>query len=406
MPKLGVSTEPLTLLEWKATEGGWVEKGSVVLAVEADKIRSDVEAEISGFLHILLEAGSETPIGSVAGFLTETRAELATLQKELVKASEAVASATSEETTRVKTTLIEPKAESGERIPISPAARKLAEEHMIDIATVTATGPGGRIVREDIEEAIEAKGKATPEPAEAVSQEYQGRRMKSVAPLSEIRKTIAQNVHRSLQVAAQLTTFGEIDMAEVVKVRESLAVQAGMLGTRIDYTDILVFTLSRLLKTHPGINSSLIDNEIKVWESINIGVAVALDEGLVIPVVKDADKKSLVEISKNIKDLTEKARSGKLTPDEVDGSTFTVTNLGTTGDGYRFESVIINQPESATLGTGNITDRAVVRDGQIVISPIMTYSFTYDHRLIDGAMAARFVADLTKLLANPGLLLV
>jgi pyruvate/2-oxoglutarate dehydrogenase complex dihydrolipoamide acyltransferase (E2) component len=164
--------------------------------------------------------------------------------------------------------------------------------------------------------------------------------------------------------------------------------------------------VAKVLKEHPIINSSLIDNEIKIWEEINIGVAVAVEEGLIVPVVKNADRKSLVEISKEARALAEKARAGKLMPDDVAGGTFTITNLGAFGGGYGFGTPIINQPQAAILGTGAITERPVVRQGQIVIRPIMAYSFTFDHRVLDGAPAGRFMAALTQLLENPGLLLL
>ena len=221
-----------------------------------------------------------------------------------------------------------------------------------------------------------------------------------------MRGAIAEHMHRSLSVSAQLTAMGEIDMAQMVKLRKDLVDQESVLGTRITYTDLLVFALAQALKENPIVNSSLIDNEIKVWEDINIGVAVALEEGLIVPVVKAADKKSLKEISQTVKTLAEKAREGKLVAEEITGGTFTLSNLGAVGAGYRFETVIINQPESAILGTGAITERAVVRDGQIVIRPIMTYYLTYDHRVVDGAVAARFMASLIKLLENPSLLLI
>lgn len=272
----------------------------------------------------------------------------------------------------------------------------MAEEHMIDIASIAGTGPGGRIVREDIEKAIEAGRKVEVTPVV-----YQGKRVKSTIPLKGMREAIAEHMHRSLSISAQLTSMGEIDMTEVVKLRETLVSQAEAVGARITYTDIFVLAIAKLLKDNPIINSSLIDNEIKLWENINVGVAVALEEGLIVPVVKDADKKSLVEISQTIRTLGEKAREGKLVPDNVTGGTFTITNLGTLGGGYRFETAIINQPESAILGTGGIVDRAVVRDGQIVIRSIMTYYLTYDHRVINGAEAAKFMANMTRLMEKP-----
>jgi pyruvate/2-oxoglutarate dehydrogenase complex dihydrolipoamide acyltransferase (E2) component len=199
--------------------------------------------------------------------------------------------------------------------------------------------------------------------------------------------------------------MGEIDMGDIVRLRNNLVAQESTLGTRITYTDILVFATARILRDHPKINASIIDKEIKVWEDINVGVATALEDGLIVPVVKNADRKSLVEISKEIKTLVEKARENKLSGDEISGGTFTLTNLGALGSGWTFETAIINQPESAILRVGAITDRAVVRDEQIVARPIMTYSLTYDHRAIDGAVAARFSTSLVSALENPTLLL-
>ena len=405
IPKLGWGTEPLTLVEWKAKEGNWIEQGDIVLVITTGKITSDVEAEASGYLHILVEEGNEAPIGSAVGLIVKTREELEAIQreppKEIITTVAEFKEAPPAEATPVQAAApAVAKTKGGERIRISPVARKMAEEHMIDIANIAGTGPGGRIVREDIEKAIEAKREVEVPPAV-----YQGKRVKSTIPLKGMREAIAEHMHRSLSISAQLTVMGEIDMTEVVKLRESLVGQAEVIGARITYTDIFVLAIAKLLKDNPIINSSLIDNEIKLWEDINIGVAVALEEGLIVPVVKDADKKSLVEINQTIRTLGEKAREGNLVPDDVTGGTFTITNLGALGGGYRFETVIINQPESAILGTGGITDRVVARDGQVVIRPIMTYYFTYDHRVITGAVAAKFLASMTKLLETKTLLL-
>ena len=396
IPKLGMSTAPLTVVEWKAKEGDRIEQGSIVLVVETEKIRHDVEAETSGFLHILVEEEQEVPIGTVAGLIAETKEELAALQKGMPKEAITAAAEVKEAAKAEAPAPLAAEVKAEERILISPVARKMAEEHIIDITTIVGTGPGGRIVREDIEKEIEAKKKV-----EVTPEVYQGKRIKSVIPLKGMRKAIAEHMHRSLSIAAQLTLTAEVDMTEIVKLRKSLVAKEEALGTRITYTDLLVLAITQLLKDQPIINSSLIDNEIKLWESINIGVAVALEEGLIVPVVKDADKKSLVEISQTIKSLAQKAREGKLLPDDVTGGTFTLTNIGALGAGYRFETFIINQPESAILGTAGITDRAVVRDGQTVIRPIIACSLTYDHRVIDGAVAHKFMTSVTQLLENP-----
>ena len=396
IPKLGWGTDALKLVEWKAKEGNWIEQGDIVLVITTEKITSDVEAEASGYLHILVEEGNEAPIGSAVGLIAKTKEELEVIQREPPKEIITTVAESKEAPPVQAAAPAVAKTKEGERIRISPVARKMAEEHMIDIASIAGTGPGGRIVRGDIEKAIEAKRKV-----EVIPVVYQGKRVKSTIPLRGMRKAIAEHMHRSLSISAQLTVMGEIDMTEVVKLRETLVGQAEVIGARITYTDIFVLAIAKLLKDNPIINSSLIDNEIKLWENINIGVAVALEEGLIVPVVKDADKKSLVEINQTIRTLGEKAREGKLVPDDVTGGTFTITNLGALGGGYRFETVIINQPESAILGTGGITDRVVVRDGQIVIRPIMTYYFTYDHRIINGAVAAKFMVNMTRLLENP-----
>lgn len=405
MPKLGMGIEKATLVEWKAKEGDWVEQGNVVLVIETEKIEWEVEAEASGFLHILIEEGQEAPMGAVVGVIAETKEELEALQKK--SPEEILAAATPEKSLLAEVASVEPvaplasKTREEEHIRISPVARKLAEEHMIDVMTIVGTGPGGRIVREDIEREIEAKKKAEVPPVV-----YQGKRVKFTIPLKGMRRTIAERMHHSLSISAQLTELGEIDMTEVVKLREVLLEQAEVIGAKITFTDVLVFAVAKALRDNPTINSSLIDNEIKVWEDINIGVAVALEEGLIVPVVKNADKKSLAEISQTTKTLVEKAREKKLMPDEVTGGTFTLTNLGALSGRWSFWTPIINPPESAILGTGTITERAVVRSGQIVIRPIMTYSLTYDHRIIDGAVAAKFMTSVIRLLENPGLLLV
>jgi pyruvate dehydrogenase E2 component (dihydrolipoamide acetyltransferase) len=190
-----------------------------------------------------------------------------------------------------------------------------------------------------------------------------------------------------------------------MKLRDALLAQAEATGTRVTYTDLLVFVLARRLRQNPLMNSSMTGDEIKHWEEVNIGIAVALDDGLIVPVIKNADKKSLMEISKARTVLVKKAREGKLTFAEVTGGTFTITNLGAVVKGYFFSTPIINQPESAIFGMGAITDRVVARDGQAVIRPIMTYSLTHDHRVIDGAVAAEFMAGVIGLLETPYLLM-
>jgi pyruvate/2-oxoglutarate dehydrogenase complex dihydrolipoamide acyltransferase (E2) component len=221
-----------------------------------------------------------------------------------------------------------------------------------------------------------------------------------------MRKVIAERMHSSLSGSAQLSFLGEFDATELVKLREALLNKEKAIGVKITYTEVLVYIIARALKDHPDINVSLIENEIKVWEDINIGVAVALGkEGLLVPVVKQADKKSLIEISQEVKSLVERTREGKIFPDEVTGGTFTLTSVGAIGVSY-FQTPVINQPESAILGTGPIMEKPVVKHGQIVIASMMPYSLTFDHRVINGFGAEQFLARLKELVETPGLFLI
>jgi len=248
-----------------------------------------------------------------------------------------------------------------------------------------------------------------------VKKEETGKKIKEVIPLRGVRKMVAEHMLRSLQVAAQMSTMGMMDMTEMVKLRQTLLSQEKVTGIHFTYTDLFVKVVAQALSRHPLLNSSLIDNEIRIWEDINIGVALAFElrgggSGLIVPVLRNADKKSLVEIHQAVRDLTEKGRNVKLLPDDVSGGTFTISNVGVFGGGGRvsghFATPILNQPEVALLGTGPIVDTPVVREGQIVIRPMMNYNLTFDHRIVTGEDATRFVATLQQLMEEPYLLLL
>jgi pyruvate dehydrogenase E2 component (dihydrolipoamide acetyltransferase)/2-oxoglutarate dehydrogenase E2 component (dihydrolipoamide succinyltransferase) len=402
VPKRGMTNTPILVAEWKANEGESVEQGSEIVTLESEKITHTIEAEISGYLHIIVKEGQEVPIGTVIGIIAETMEELRKLKdytnKTIDELTPKEEKNTGTELSKVDTTALSSSANI-ERIRISPVARRIARKHGITIESVSGTGPGGTIVREDIEKFINNKDKQ-----QDISDLFYGRNVKETRPLNKMRKQIAEHMVRSLSIAAQVTLMGEIDLMEMKKVRQIFLDQEGILGNRITYTDLFIYLVAKQLRNHPIINSSIIGDEIKLWDSVNIGVATSLENGLIVPVIKDTDKKSLAELSKELKDLVKRAREGKLQSDDVTGGTFTITNLGAfSGTGYRFETVIINQPESAILGTGGISDRVVVRDEKIVIRPILTYYFTYDHRVIDGLDAAKFMGDVQKAFERPGL---
>ncbi len=231
---------------------------------------------------------------------------------------------------------------------------------------------------------------------------YQGIKIKTVMPLVGLRKAIAEHMQQSLSTSAQVTVMGEIDMSLMMALRQDLVAQEEALGTRITYTDLLIFFAAKTLRQHPMVNASIIDGKIMVWDDVNISIAVSIPDGLITPVIRNADQKSLSEISVEVKALAQRAKDRRLTIDEIRGGTFTLSNLGAVGARWRFDTIIINQPQSAILATGGITERAVVREGMVVARPIMTYMLTYDHRSLEGgSIVTQFIDTLSELLEHP-----
>jgi pyruvate dehydrogenase E2 component (dihydrolipoamide acetyltransferase) len=413
MPQLAMMMKQGKIVEWRAKEGERINKGQVIMVIETEKVTYDIEASISGYFHIVTNLDETVLVNHVVAWIAASEEELSSLQAESpapVAGDEKSGSAEKAPSGSAQAPVQRP---PEGRVKISPAAKKIAEDHGINWGVLTGTGPGGRIVREDIEKAIED---AKREPAAAPQVEWggevlDGKRVKQALPLKGMRAAIAEHMIRSLQTAAQLTTTCDIDMSELIRIRNSFLAKEEKIGVRISFTDLLVFVLSRVLKEQPRMNSSLIDNRVILWEDINIGVAVAvelseMETGLIVPVIRNTDQKSLLTISKEVKALTKRARAMQLLPDDLGGGTFTITNFGVFGVGYSITTPVINQPEAAILGTGAVVDRAVVREGQIVVRPIMPLSLTFDHRLLDGAPIGKFFKRLQELLENPNLLLL
>ena len=416
IPKLSMTMKSGIVAEWRAEQGDWVEKDSVVMILETEKVAYELEAEVPGFLVIMAKVGDELPCGEVVGMLAETQEEF----DQIVKDGPAPAKPEESEEKPV----VEPVAASetaarsteGKQIKISPVAKRMAKEHGLDITLITGTGPQGRIVKDDIQNAIKQKEEGVaPAPevmaAAPAGEVFNGKRVKQILPVTGMRKAISEHMYHSLSESAQITLMSEVDMTEIVRLRKTLLEKEDSIGVRIAYVDLFIFVVTKALKEFPILNSSLIDNEIKIWEDMNIGFATSLEmgeneTGLVVPVIKNADKKSLVEIIKSRKVLMDKAREGKLVPDDTSGGTFTVSSVGVWGNTWAISTPIINQPESAILLTTNIVEKPVVEDGQIVIKPMMPISLTWDHRVIDGIPAAKFAVKLGELMGNTDLLLL
>ena len=291
----------------------------------------------------------------------------------------------------------------GERVKVSPVAKKLAQDHGIDVNTLTGTGPEGRIVREDVERAIAAKGQAPAagvSPAgRAPSPAPQAATADSI-PLSGMRKVIFDRMGQSWREAARVTLFADADMTDLVRLRQAKGAEwERRFGVKPSYSDLIHLAVARALREEPRINCRLDGQAVRVRREVNLSFAVDLGEGLVAVVIKDADKKSLADLAGAARDLAERARTGKLTADDMADATFTVSNLG--GFGVEYFTPIINQPQAGILGVGKIMEKPVVRDGGIHVRSMLTLSLVFDHRLLDGAPAAKFLAKVKELLENP-----
>ena len=284
------------------------------------------------------------------------------------------------------------------RLKASPLARRLAKEHGVDLSLIAGSGPDGRIVRDDVLQAASTAPEIPVVETPALQQPAE------VITMDGIRGIIAERMTLSVQTNASVTLHTEVDATGFVELRGMLNDKLQAREVSITYTDLLVKVVANALREHPRLNATLTDEGIHLLPEINIGVAVALEDGLVVPVVRNADKERLSEISGQVKDFAERARNNQLSPGELQGGTFTVTNLGNFGiDAF---TPIINPPESAILGVGRILRKPVVHEDEIVIRSMLTLSLTFDHRVVDGAPAAQFLQTVSGYIQDPYLLLV
>ncbi|HAF50638.1 MAG TPA: 2-oxo acid dehydrogenase subunit E2 [Synergistaceae bacterium] len=394
MPKLGLTMTSGSVAKWHKKEGDGVEKGEVVLEVSTEKITYKVEAPESGVLRkILMQPGTKVPIGTPLCIIAAPDEDISELLKEVPSAPAAEKPAQGE----AKPAPVAAKP-AGEEVLIkaTPIAKKIAKEHGIDLALVTGTGPGGRIVEKDVLDFIEGQKAVRAKPTAEAAQ------LKRIA-LSDVRQVIAERMSTSWQNSPMVTLNADVDCTLLKKLREDLKSSFKEKGLNLSYNYILMKACAVALKEQPMLNSYLEGNEVVLYDEINIGLAVATEEVLLVPVVKDVAGKSLYEIASDGDALIEKARKGELAIDDVTGGTFTITNLGMFG--VRDFTPIINPPQCAILGVGEMKDRPCVCDGQIIVKPMMVLSLTFDHRIVDGAQGAIFIRRVKELLENPLLLL-
>lgn len=407
MPRLSDTMEEGVIANWHKQVGDKVARGEVVAEIETDKALMELEAYDDGVLEkILVEAGTTVPIGEPIAVLGDGSGSAAEAAPAPATPAPAAAEPAAEEAPAAPAPAAAPvetaaPAESGSKPKASPLAKAVAKEKGVDLGTVQGTGPGGRIIRADIEAAASA-APAEPAPAPAAQAGAPAVVNDDVEeiPLSNIRKVTAKRLTESKQNAPHFYLTSAIDVTELLEFRGSLNERlqsAG--GPKISVNDLIVKAVATSLRANPAVNVSFAGDKMLQHKRINLGVAVAIEGGLVVPVVKDADRKSVSEIATESRELAGRAREGKLKLDEMSGGTFSISNLGMFG--IEQFSAVINPPEAAILAVGAARDEVQVRDGEFVARKILRVTLSADHRAVDGAVGAAFLQQFTSLLEDP-----
>ncbi len=360
MPQLGESIAEGTVVRWLIPVGGTIQKDEPLLEVETEKVALEIPSPATGMLReVLVKEGETVPVGTLLARIDSV--------------------APAEVINRVGGVVVRPMepVAAGEEHH-SPAVRQLAREHGVDLSRVKGTGAGGRVTKKDVLDFIARLGVQTG--AVSAGEPSMG---EEVLPITQMRRTIADRMVKSKQTSAHVTTFFEVDFSSIAKFRQ---------GRDLTYLPFVIRAVTKALRDLPILNSTWGEQGIVIKKDLHIGIATALEDGLLVPVVRHVDRKGLTQLAKEIADLAERARSKKLNPEEVQGGTFTITNHG--GFGSLFSTPIIHQPQIAILGVGAIQKRAVVIDDAIAIRPTGYLSLSFDHRVIDGATADQFLAKV------------
>ncbi|MFH0991512.1 MAG: dihydrolipoamide acetyltransferase family protein [bacterium] len=398
MPKLSDTMEEGVILKWLKQEGEKVKQGEILVEIESDKADMELEAYDSGVLKkIVVQNGGKAPIGALIGVIAEADEDIYSLLNQQPSAGTVIHSTPPASETAAQTVsgvFIPEAASESSRVKASPLAKRLAREKNIPLSALQGSGPHGRVIKRDIEQ-------YTPipqtKPSTPMAPILSGATKE--VELSSIRKTIAKRMAESKATAPHFYVTIEVDMEPAIAFREQIN---SISTSKISFTDIIIKASAFALMLHPNINATYAGNSMRQYGYAHIGVAVALEEGLVTPILRNCEQKSISQINGEFKDLVGRARSRKLKPEEYLGATFTISNLGMFG--VEDFVAIINPPEGAILAIGAILEKPVVKKGQFAIGHTMKITLSSDHRIIDGVVAAKFLQDLKKLLENPNAL--
>jgi len=401
IPKLGMTMKQAKIVQWLFKEGEEVEEGDGIVEIETEKINYQIEAPISGILaKILLEAGEVATVGQVIGIMVEVGETFDQLD---IPESPYEVTASEEEIKAAPQTDVRTNSESTghKRVKATPIAKKIAKEKGIDLTKIKGSGPGGRIRKEDVLAAVE-EAKETKASEEERYQEG-GITLGSIIPLTQMRKIIGERLTTSSREVPHVYFACEVDGTRMIEFRNAfLDIIESATGVKLSFNDIILKSVAMVIEKYPLFNATLEGKTIKIHREVNIGLAVALEDGLIVPVIRRVNEMRLGEVAVARKDILDKARSKKLTLDNLSGGTFTVSNLGQFN--IEFFTSIINPPETGILSVGRMKERPIVVSGEIKIRPTFYIGLSADHRVVDGAAAAAFLQELQRILQNPYLM--
>jgi pyruvate dehydrogenase E2 component (dihydrolipoamide acetyltransferase) len=400
IPNLGYTMTVAKILKWLKSVGDPVEAGEILLEIETDKVNYGIESPASGVVRaILVKVGDEVPVGGLIAVIgrAEEQIDLGLYPKEKKEAPVPEKVQVTEKKEAISPSLT---ASIQGRVSASPLAKKMAQEKGIDLSSIAGSGLSGRISVADVEKYLsEAKPqKIEPRPSFGTLE------VAEIIPMTTMRRAIARRLSQSFHDAPHFNLGTEVDMTEVKRWLDSQSEKMGAAGEgKFSINDIFIKAVATTLRDHPRLNSRLNGDQVEILKTINIGLAVALDDGLIVPAVERADQKRLSQIAQERKDLVERARQGRLSLEEIERGTFTVSNLGMYD--IVFFTSILNPPQGGILSIGKILDKPVVRNDCMVIRPIAEMTLAVDHRIVDGAVGARFLQGLKHGLENPILLI-
>lgn len=428
MEALSPTMEEGQLVRWLKHEGDTVKEGDILAEIETDKATMELVARGSGVLKgVQINEGQTAPVGTVIAYLAEAGEEVAgaspaappaaapekkapekpasgeePAQREQARQQAAGEQDTTPAPTEVAATTPPPKAEGDGRVKASPLARRLASEAGLELSGIAGTGPGGRITKRDVaaagEKAPAAAGAATTSPAIR----YEGPEVEEV-PVTQMRKTIAKRLVTSIGPVPTFYLTIEVDMSRLVEARERINDRLERQGIKVSLNDFIIKAVAAALSKHPEVNAAWGESVIRRYHRVHIGVAVAVEDGLITPVVKDADRKAVREISAEVKELAGRAKEKKLKPEEYTGATFSISNLGMFG--IQEFTAIINPPEAGIIAVGAVEEKVVAVDGEVELRPRMRMTMSCDHRVVDGATGARFLQTVRDFLEEPLMIL-